>query len=221
MPAIAQAIFGTVSDCPKARPQCPNVTDITLEAGEGPLCSVGSYYPERGLRAGPRRLHYRTQGQPVRTLQHRECLSKRPLFDKYNCRPPFRDIRKSTTNKISTPPSKSGTCFRRRYSTKPVSGSCGLTCLDGGRRPQRTTNALDPGPRQAVYVALLPAVGLRKLVRCPRIQASDVMNRFSVGDDVTMTLGAHTLHFGATFTRVQTNDLWFRLFRRLSGFSQT
>ena len=40
-------------------------------------------YPERGLRAGPRRLHYRIQGQPVRTLRHRECLSKRPLFDKY------------------------------------------------------------------------------------------------------------------------------------------
>ena len=52
---------------------------------------------------------------------------------------------------------------------------------------------------------LLPAEGLTRLGPSPSSPSRPVTNRFSVGDDVIMSLGAHSLRFGATVTRAQLN----------------
>jgi len=57
----------------------------------------------------------------------------------------------------------------------------------------------------------------------PTSPSRPVTNRFSVGDDVIMSLGAHSVRFGATVTRVELNQYWDQypggawIFASLSG----
>ncbi|MBZ5500833.1 MAG: TonB-dependent receptor [Acidobacteriia bacterium] len=60
--------------------------------------------------------------------------------------------------------------------------------------------------RQAM--AFIPGWGLSNLGPSPSSPSQPVVNRFSVGDDVIMSLGAHSLRFGATLTRAQLNQRW-------------
>ncbi|MBN1568126.1 MAG: TonB-dependent receptor, partial [Acidobacteria bacterium] len=53
-----------------------------------------------------------------------------------------------------------------------------------------------------------PGHGLSSLGPSPSSPSRPVMNRFSVGDNVFMSLGAHSLRFGATLTRMQLNMVW-------------
>ena len=53
-----------------------------------------------------------------------------------------------------------------------------------------------------------PGQGLANLGPSPSSPSRPVTNRFSVGDSVIMSLGAHSLRFGATMTRVQLNQVW-------------
>jgi len=53
-----------------------------------------------------------------------------------------------------------------------------------------------------------PGHGLSSLGPSPSSPSRPVMNRYSVGDNVFMSLGAHSLRFGATVTRMQLNMLW-------------
>jgi hypothetical protein len=53
-----------------------------------------------------------------------------------------------------------------------------------------------------------PGWGLASLGPSPSSPSRPVMNRFSVGDTVFMSLGAHSLRFGASVTRMQLNMLW-------------
>jgi hypothetical protein len=52
-----------------------------------------------------------------------------------------------------------------------------------------------------------PGQGLSNLGPPPSSPGMNATNRFSVGDDVVLTKGAHNLHVGILFTRVQTNGL--------------
>ena len=194
MPAIAQAIFELYPLAPKPVAM-PQYNRYHASGRHGPLLLVGALSGTRttGWAASTTLSDPRTACSDVTTS--RMPIKASPIRARSLATMAFRDIRKSTTNKISTPPSKSGTCFRRRYSTKPVSGSCGLTCLTADGGLNGTKNALDPVPGRRLC-PLLPAEGLRQLVRCPRDPSQDAINRFSVGDDVTMTRGAHNLHFG-------------------------
>ena len=54
----------------------------------------------------------------------------------------------------------------------------------------------------------IPGWGLTSLGPSPSSPSRPVVNRFSVGDDVIMSLGAHSLRFGATVTIPQLNQLW-------------
>jgi len=70
-----------------------------------------------------------------------------------------------------------------------------------------TSTALHQVPgRQAMDFS--PGWGLAPLGPTPSSPSRPVMNRFSVGDSVFMSLGAHSLRFGATITRMQLNMLW-------------
>ncbi|MBN2242207.1 MAG: carboxypeptidase regulatory-like domain-containing protein, partial [Acidobacteria bacterium] len=53
-----------------------------------------------------------------------------------------------------------------------------------------------------------PGWGLASLGPSPSSPSRPVMNRFSVGDTVFMSRGAHSLRFGATMTRMQLNMVW-------------
>jgi hypothetical protein len=53
-----------------------------------------------------------------------------------------------------------------------------------------------------------PGQGLSALGPSPSSPSRPVTNRFSVGDNVFMSLGAHSLRFGATMTRMQLNMMW-------------
>ena len=53
-----------------------------------------------------------------------------------------------------------------------------------------------------------PGQGLSNLGPSPTNPSRPVTNRFSVGDDVIMSLGAHSLRFGASITRVELNQIW-------------
>ena len=52
-----------------------------------------------------------------------------------------------------------------------------------------------------------PGQGLTAIGPPPSSPGANATNRFSVGDDVVLTKGAHSLHVGILFTRVQTNAL--------------
>ena len=54
----------------------------------------------------------------------------------------------------------------------------------------------------------IPGWGLTSLGPSPSSPSRPVVNRFSAGDDVIMSLGAHSLRFGATVTIPQLNQLW-------------
>jgi hypothetical protein len=68
-----------------------------------------------------------------------------------------------------------------------------------------------------------PGWGLAALGPSPSSPSRPVMNRFSAGDNVFMSLGAHSLRFGATITRMQLNMVWNQysggawIFSNLSG----
>jgi len=53
-----------------------------------------------------------------------------------------------------------------------------------------------------------PGQNLSSLGPSPTSPSRPVTNRFSGGDDVIMSLGAHSLRFGATLTRVELNQYW-------------
>jgi hypothetical protein len=53
-----------------------------------------------------------------------------------------------------------------------------------------------------------PGWGLASLGPSPSSPSRPVTNRFSLGDNVFMSLGAHSLRFGVTVTRSQLNTVW-------------
>ena len=53
-----------------------------------------------------------------------------------------------------------------------------------------------------------PAGGLSNLGSSPTNPSRPVTNRFSVSDDVIMSLGAHSLRIGVAITRVDLNQTW-------------
>ena len=53
-----------------------------------------------------------------------------------------------------------------------------------------------------------PGQNLSSLGPSPTSPSRPVTNRFDVGDDVIMSLGAHSLRFGASITRVELNQIW-------------
>ncbi|MDR3720918.1 MAG: TonB-dependent receptor [Candidatus Acidoferrales bacterium] len=53
-----------------------------------------------------------------------------------------------------------------------------------------------------------PGQNLSSLGPSPTSPSRPVTNRFSAGDDVVVSIGAHSLRFGATVTRVELNQYW-------------
>ncbi len=76
---------------------------------------------------------------------------------------------------------------------------------NGGKN--RTGTALQQVPGRD-DMDFSPGHGLSSLGPSPSSPSRPVMNRFSLGDNAFMSLGAHNLRFGATVTRMHLNMLW-------------
>jgi hypothetical protein len=209
MNAATESIFA-LEPASQSLSQCPNVTNILLLPGELLSCSVGGLVQNEDY--GLARVDY-TFGP------------KDSAFARYDIENAFQSVPYST-NIISTAvlgypeidnERNQYTTIEERHVFSPKLlnearfGFVRLNLLtaDGGLNVTDGSTPLDTVPgRQDMSVAL--GGGLAGLGALPSSPSHDVMNRFSAGDDVTMTLGAHTLHFGATFTREQTNDFWLQ-----------
>ncbi len=209
MPQSIQNIFA-LFPASQSPTQCPNATNILLQSGEALSCSVGTLIQNEDYGLG--RVDY-TIGP------------KDSLFGRYDIENAYQSVPYST-NIISTAIAgypeidnerNQYTTIEERHTFSPKIlnearlGVVRLNLLtaDGGLNVTDGSTALDPvSGRQDMAVTL--GGGLSQLGALPSSPSHDVMNRYSAGDDVTMTLGAHTLHFGATFTREQTNDYWLQ-----------
>ena len=221
MPSLIQQIFATYPTAPNPNPQCPNVTNVTLEAGEGLLCSLGTLVQNEDYGLG--RVDY-TIGP------------KDSLFGRYNIESAYQSVPYSTNilpaaipgyPEIDNEKNQYTTIEERHVFSPKILNEVRFgfvrlhaSTANGGLNGQ---NALYQVTGSSTSMDFSPGGGLTQIGPVPSNPSQDVMNRFSEGDDVTMTLGAHTLHFGATFTRVQTNDYWndysggFWIFANLSS----
>ncbi len=208
MPAVTQAIWGTYPLAQDAS-KCPNISNIFLEAAEGLVCSVGSTIQNEDY--GLARVDY-TIGP------------KDSMFARYNIEKAFQSVPYSTNilpaaiagyPELDNEQNMYATIEERHvFSASLLNearfGFVRLHALtaNGGLNVTDGSTALDPVPGRQ-DMDFTPGGGLTEIGPVPSNPSQDVMNRFSFGDDLTMTKGAHSLHIGATFTRVQTNDLWF------------
>ena len=193
--------------------QCPNVTNITLLGGTGLYCWLGTLSRTRTTGWGAL-----TTTSAPRTARSDATPSRMPInTSRYSTNTGAdRDGRKSTTSETSTLSAKSGMCFRRRCSTKLHFGFVRLDfqTVDGGLNGTDALHQVAGKPD----MDWAPGQGLTPIGPPPSSPSHDVTNRFSVGDDVVLTKGAHSLHVGVHFTRVQSNFLAAGFRRRLVGF---
>jgi hypothetical protein len=221
MPSLIQQIFGTYPNAPNPNPQCPNITDVILEPGEGLLCSLGTLTQNEDY--GLARVDY-TIGP------------KDSVFARYNIERAYQSVPYSTNilpaaipgyPEIDNEQNEYATIGERHvFSAKLLNEArFGFVRLhaftaNGGLNGQ---NALFQVAGATTSMDFSPGGGLTEIGPVPSNPSKDIMNRFSVGDDIVLTKGAHTFHFGATFTRVQTNDYWndysggFWIFANLSS----
>jgi hypothetical protein len=211
MPSVIQQIF-LLYPASQSATQCPNVTNLILQPGEALSCAVGTLVQNEDYGLG--RVDY--------TIGPNDSL-----FGRYDIENAYQSVPYSTnifSSAISGYPEIDNernqyTTIGERHTFSPKIlnearlGVVRLNLLtaDGGLNTTKgpSVSALDQVPgRQSMMFS--PGGGLSAIGALPSSPSHDVMNRYSVGDDVTMMLGAHTLHFGATFTREQTNDYWFQ-----------
>ncbi len=214
MPTLMQQIFALLPASQTATHPCPNVTGIILELGEDLSCSVGTLIQNEDY--GLARVDY--------TIGPADSL-----FARYDTESAYQNVPYSTNifstavpgyPEIDNERNQYTTIGERHvFSPKMLNEArfgfvrLNLLTADGGFNVTNGSTPLDtplneaPG-RQDMTVTL--GGGLAGLGALPSSPSHDVMNRYSEGDDVTMTLGAHTLHFGATFTREQTDDFWLQ-----------
>ena len=190
--------------------QCPNATNILLEPEEALTCSVGTLIQNEDYGLG--RVDY-TIGP------------KDNLFARYDTESAYQSVPYSTNiietaiagyPEIDNERNQYTTIGERHVFSPKILNEArfgfvrlNLLTADGGLTVTDVSSALDPiSGRQSMEFN--PGGGISGIGALPSSPSHDVMNRYSFGDDVTMNLGAHTLHFGATFTREQTNDYWFQ-----------
>jgi hypothetical protein len=214
---LAEQVFG-LYPLAQSPSQCPNVTNITLLAGTGLYCSSDPSIGNEDYGMG--RVDY-TIG------------TKDSLFGRYNIENAYQTIPYPAAQP-GVPmgiPGYSETdnernqyaAIEERHTFSPTvlnEVRFGLVRLDmnmanGGLS---NTNALTQGSRLAP-MSFDPGQGLTPLGGASSDPNANITNRLSVGDDVTMVRGAHSISLGLTFTRVQSNLLDNPNFNTLGGLN--
>lgn len=213
---VSEGIFG-LYPLAQSLSDCPNVSNINLFAGTGLFCSANSQTGSENYVLG--RVDY-ILGQ------------KDSLFGRYIRESAYQLVPYAYTQVPGYPEADSE---RNQYLTIEERHTFSSRFLNEVRfgyvrlftQTQNPGAASNSGPlvqvagRQAMD--FIPGWGLTSLGPSPSSPSRPVVNRFSVGDDVVMSLGAHSFRFGATVTRPQLNQLWNQysggawIFANLSG----
>ena len=214
---IAEQIFA-LYPAAESSSQCPNVTNITFLAGTGLYCSSASSIGNEDYGLG--RVHYNLG-------------PKDNLFGRYDIENAYQLIPYPTTapgSPLAVPGYPEIDNERNQYTTIEERHTFSPTILNearfgfvrlhmvGASGGLSYTNALTEGSMLAP-MDFHPGQGLTSLGGSTSDPNRSSTNRFSVGDDVLVMRGAHSIRFGLSFTRVESNTISFSDLGGLSIFS--
>ena len=197
--ALSQQLFG---EYPLAQTstQCPNVNKTTLLGGTGLFCSIGNQTQNEDYALG--RVDY-TFG-PNDNAFARYTIEHAYQFIPYieSAVPGWPEVDHEQNQYVSVEE-------RHVFSPTIINSlhfglvRLNLQTLAGGLNGTDALHQVAGKPD----MDWSPGQGLTAIGPPPTSPSGAVTNRFSVGDDVVLTKGAHSLHVGVVFTRVQTNSM--------------
>ncbi len=213
---VTESIF-SLYPLAQSASQCPNVSGIQFLQGTGLYCSTENQIGDQDYVLG--RVDY-TLG------------SKDSLFARYARESAYQELPYVYTQVPGYPELdwERNQYFtlseRHMFSSKIINEArFGYVRLftetaNGGKTGTGTALQQVPGRQDMDFS---PGYGLASLGPTPSSPSRPVMNRYSFGDSVFMSLGAHSLRFGAAVTRMQLNMIWNQysggawIFSNLSG----
>ena len=213
---VSDAIFGLYPLAQSAS-QCPNVTNLNLFPGTGLYCSANPQTGSEDYVLG--RVDY--------TLGAKDSLFGRYVLERAYQLVPYSNTPVPGYPEADTEHNQYLAIEERHMFSPKVLNEVHVGYMRGFMQTANPGAASNSGPlaqtagRQAM--SFIPGWGLSNLGPSPSSPSQPVVNRFSVGDDVIMSLGAHSLRFGATVTRAQLNQRWNQysagawIFANLSG----
>lgn len=213
---VSNAIFGLYPLAQSAS-ECPNVSGQAFFPGTGLFCSASPFTGSENYVLG--RVDYALG-------------TKDSLLGRYVRESAYQLVPYSYTQIPGYPEADSERnqylAIEERHMFSPkVLNEVRAGYMRGFMQTANPSAASNSGPlaqvagRQAMD--FIPGWGLTSLGPSPSSPSQPVVNRFSVGDDVIMSLGAHGVRFGATLTRAQLNQRWNQysggawIFANLSG----
>jgi hypothetical protein len=214
---VTQAILGLYPNA-QTLSQCPNVTNQPLTPGvTGMFCSTDSQIGNENYVLG--RVDY-------------VLGTKDTLFGRYNRESAYQLVPYSNTPLPGYPEAD---YERNQYLTigerhifsskilnevrfgyvrgftqteNPGAASNGALCLDYNPATPAGCNPLVGVSGRQAMSFISPGLYISNLGPSPSSPSRPVSNRFSVGDDVIVSLGAHSIHFGASLSRAELNLIW-------------
>ncbi len=199
MDARSEAIMATYPAAQSAA-QCPNVTHATLYPGQGLYCSVGNNVQNEDY--GVARVDYNFG-------------PKDSSFARYTIENAFQIVPYVESELPGWPEvdheRNQYTSIEERHVFSPTllnEARFGFVRLNqqtvGGGLNGTGPLDMNNGIQDADWA---PGDGLTPLGPPPSSPSLNATNRFSAGDDVVLTKGAHSLHMGVLFTHVQSNTM--------------
>jgi hypothetical protein len=197
--SLSQQLFAEYPTAQTAA-QCPNVTHTVLLGGTGLFCSIGNNTQNESY--GLARVDYNfgpNDSMFARyTIEHADQVI--PYIE--SLIPGWPEVDQEQNQYVSTEE-------RHVFSPTIINvmhfGFVRLNMLTAGGGKNGTDALHQVAGKQDMDWS--PGQGLTAIGPPPSSPSLGVTNRFSVGDDVVMNKGAHSLRVGALFTRVQTNSL--------------
>jgi hypothetical protein len=199
LPLLTQSLFAEYPTAQTAA-QCPNVTNTTYLGGTGPYCWIGNSIQNESY--GLARVDYNFGAKDSAfaryTIEH--AYQFIPTIE--SLIPGWPEVDNEQNQYIS---------IEERHVFSPTIlnelhvGFVRLNFQSVGGGLNGHDDLHQVAGKQDMDWA--PGQGLTPIGPPPSSPGANATNRFSVGDDVVLTKGAHSLHVGILFTRVQTNGL--------------
>ena len=196
---LTESLFGLYPLAQTAA-QCPNVTDIQFLPGTGLFCSHNLEIGNEDY--GLARVDYNLGNQDSLFAQYHIENAYQVLPYVYTPVPGYPEIDNERNQYLT---------IEERHTFSPrVLNEARFGFV---RLYTRTANGLVNAPPLQSAPGLQdmdfgPGQNLATLGPSPTSPSRPVTNRFSAGDDLVMSFGAHSLRFGATVTRVELNQYW-------------
>jgi hypothetical protein len=199
--SVTQSIF-SMYPLAQSPSQCPNVASIFLQEGTGLYCSNNAQIGNEDYLLG--RVDYNFSEKDSLFVRYARESAYQVLPYVYTAVPGWPEIDHERNQYVTI-------TERHMFSPTIVNEArVGIVRLfteteNGGINGTGTALQQVPGRQDMDFT---PGQGLSALGPSPSSPSRPVTNRFSVGDSVFMSLGAHSLRFGATMTRMQLNTIW-------------